>query len=109
MNHRIKMRQKNHTCLRSPSSVDIPVFNEAFRVTGMRQKRVQHKHSADNHETFEDSSKYLPSEPVMRVFSKYNDSASKRIEVGKSAHYQSIDLQRSTFKSGGSIPMLQVN
>ena len=34
MQDRIKLRQKNRACLKSPSSVHIPAFSEAFRVTG---------------------------------------------------------------------------
>ena len=41
MNSRINARQRNHSCLKSPSSVDIPTFNEAFKITSMRKNSVQ--------------------------------------------------------------------
>ena len=41
MQDRIKLRQKNRACLKSPSSVHIPAFSEAFKVTGINKNTVQ--------------------------------------------------------------------
>ena len=65
MNSRIRARQRNSSCLKSPSSVDIPVFNEAFKVTGMKKNSVQktlQKRSVANKTKFSNSSSHIPAE-----------------------------------------------
>ena len=102
MNQRIKMRQKNKACLKSPDSVRIPIFNDAFRVKGYNTNRVQqtqHRRSIANKDTFEKSQQHLPTE---RNFST-GPAMSSRIIVGKNP-----GLEQPLVFKGASIPMLNI-